>query len=500
MTDSGGTVAAEPVTTTGTVPAVDGTDAAGRLPQIRAEVREDGTGEISVDGVREQVATADLAEAGAAITARIAALAADAGRALPVEVRDPDGLWALLIHPDGRVDEANDADVASLSTPVPVVDPAWSVAPPSAPVAPPSTPTPAVAPPSGAVPVAPGVPEPAPSTGAVPAASRAATRTEARAERAPSDGSSLPTLDDLLAARHPAHEGPAELGWQRAVRRLTFGAVAPRPGAAERRRRSQVDAVRRTFDGPRTVVVVNPKGGAHKTTATMLLASTFGLSRGGYTLAWDNNETRGTLGWRSQHGDHQRTAVDLLRALPELTSRGTIRIGDLDTFVRTQQDEQFDVLASDENAASVSSVDAASYHALHDVLSQFYRVLVVDTGNNMRASNWQAAVQSADQLVVVSTLREDTAQSAAWALDALRATGQDELVRQAVTILSFPEPKVDKDLRQRLRSHFGALTRGVVEVPHDKALVAGGPIDHAALKPSTRDAWLRATAVVADGL
>lgn len=126
MTDSGGTVAAEPVTTTGTVPAVDGTDAAGRLPQIRAEVREDGTGEISVDGVREQVATADLAEAGAAITARIAALAADAGRALPVEVRDPDGLWALLIHPDGRVDEANDADVAPLSTPVPVVDPAWS--------------------------------------------------------------------------------------------------------------------------------------------------------------------------------------------------------------------------------------------------------------------------------------------------------------------------------------------------------------------------------------
>ena len=499
MTDSGGDVATEPGTTTGTVAAVDGADAVASLPQIQAEVREDGTGEISVDGVREQIAMADLAEAGAAITARIAALAADAGRALPVEVRDPDGLWALLIHPDGRVDEANDADLPPASTPVPVVDPAWSApASTTTPVAaPPSTPTPVVAPPSGAVPVAPV--EPTPATGSVPA-TRSATRTEARAERAPSDGSSLPTLDDLLAARHPAHEGPAEQGWQRAVRRLTFGAVAPRPGAAERRRRSQVDAVRRTFDGPRTVVVVNPKGGAHKTTATMLLASTFGLSRGGYTLAWDNNETRGTLGWRSQHGDHQRTAVDLLRVLPDLTQRGTVRIGDLDAFVRTQQDEQFDVLASDENAASVSSVDAASYHALHDVLSQFYRVLVVDTGNNMRASNWQAAVQSADQLVVVSTLREDTAQSAAWALDALRATGQEELVRKAVTILSFPEPKVDKDLRQRLRTHFGALTRGVVEVPHDKALVAGGPIDHAALKPSTRDAWLRATAVVADGL
>ncbi|MBD7917374.1 chromosome partitioning protein [Cellulomonas sp. Sa3CUA2] len=531
MTRKGGNVAMEPSTATGAVEATPDTapapstgavaavaptpDAPVHLPQISAEVREDGTGEISVDGVREMIAMADLAEAGAAITGRIAAIAAEAGRALPVEVRDPDGLWALLIHPDGRVDEADETDLAALSAPVPVVEPAWSQADPL------STPTPVVATgvPSGATAVVPAVapeapvpsgevpvaPEPA---AAAPAAARAEGRGEARgeargetrAERRASDPAVLPTLDDLLAARHPAHEGPAERGWQRTVRRLTFGAVAPRPGAAERARRSQIEAIRRTFDGPRTVVVVNPKGGAHKTTATMLLASTFGLVRGGYTLAWDNNETRGTLGWRSSHADHQRTAVDLLHALPDLTQRGTLRIGDLDSYVRTQQDEQFDVLASDENAASIESVDAASYRALHDVLTQFYRVLVVDTGNNMRASNWQAAVQSADQLVVVSTLREDTAQSAAWALDALRATGQEELVRQAVTILSFPEPKVDKDLRQRLRSHFGALTRAVVEVPHDKALVSGGPIDHANLRPATRDAWLRATAIVADGL
>lgn len=497
-----GAVATGVAATTGSVAAAPGADAAVQLPQITAEVREDGTGEITVDGVRETVATADLAEAGAAITARIAALAAEAGRALPVEVRDPDGLWALLIHPDGRVDEAEEPDVAA-AAPAPVPDAAWSADDAL------SAPTPAVPAvvdvvPSGATPAV--APSDAPASAPVPtvdaprAESRGEARGETRAERRATDTTSLPTLDDLLAARHPAHEGPAEHGWQRTVRRLTFGAVSPRPGAAERARRSQVDAIRRTFDGPRTVVVVNPKGGAHKTTATMLLASTFGLARGGYTLAWDNNETRGTLGWRSSHGDHQRTAVDLLHALPDLTQRGTLRIGDLDQFVRTQQDEQFDVLASDENAASIESVDAQSYRALHDVLSQFYRVLVVDTGNNMRASNWQAAVQSADQLVVVSTLREDTAQSAAWALDALRATGQEELVRQAVTILSFPEPKVDKDLRQRLRSHFGALTRAVVEVPHDKALVTGGPIDHASLRPATRDAWLRATAIVADGL
>jgi MinD-like ATPase involved in chromosome partitioning or flagellar assembly len=261
-----------------------------------------------------------------------------------------------------------------------------------------------------------------------------------------------------------------------------------------------VHALRRPLDGPRTVVVVNPKGGAHKTTATMLLAATFGLQRGGYTLAWDNNETHGTLGWRATPAQHDRTAVDLLRTMPALAARGTVRIGDLDGYVRTQPTEQFDVLASDEDAASAASVDAESFRHLHRLLSQFYRVLVIDTGNNMRASNWRAAIEAADQLVIVSTVREDTAQSAAWALDALRAAGHEDAVRRAVTILSDPAPRADRDLRKRLRTHFGALTRAVVEVPYEPELVGGGRIAYRKLRPATREAWLYATATVAEGL
>ncbi|MEZ0446701.1 chromosome partitioning protein [Cellulomonas sp. ICMP 17802] len=571
-----------------------------RLPDIRAEVRDDGTGEISVDGVIERVRMANLAEAGAAITTRIAALAESVGRPVPVQVRDPDGVWSLLIHPDGLVDEApgplddialeaaagapgappaspsevtegtagssadepsgdaagqsgsadsskdSDRDKPTSSgsasptvgsapragTADSVSTPTGGRPVPTTPGAgvPVSSPTPgagaaAVPPSGGAAAAASAAASPAtrpatepttPSPSRGPAASRATSvgasapadspsaaggLTGSRLSAPPPDPSQpLPTLDDLLAARHPAAGGPAEHGWRAGVRRVTFGGIAPGPGRVERRRRVASASVRRTLDGPKTVVVINPKGGAHKTTATMLLAATFGLQRGGYTLAWDNNETRGTLGWRSSHADHTRTAVDLLNALPALGSGGTVRIGDLDGFVRTQPSEQFDVLASDENSASASSVDAASFSSLHQVLSRFYRVLVIDTGNNMRASNWQAAVGAADQIVVVSTVREDTAQSAAWALDALRATGHDEAVRRAVTVLSAPEPKVDKDLQRRLKSHFGALTRAVLEVPHDKALVAGGPIDYEALSTTTRDAWLRVTAVVADGL
>jgi MinD-like ATPase involved in chromosome partitioning or flagellar assembly len=276
--------------------------------------------------------------------------------------------------------------------------------------------------------------------------------------------------------------------------------VKPGPGRKERADRAAVESVRRPLDGPRTIVVINPKGGAHKTTATLLLAAGFGLQRGGYTLAWDNNETHGTLGWRSGTTASGRSALDLLHALPELSTRGQIRVGDLDAYVRTRTEEQFDVLASDEDASSGAFVDAASFAALHQVLTRFYRVLVVDTGNNIRSSNWRAAVDAADQLVIVSTVREDTAQAAAWAVDALRAAGKSETVRRAVTILSEPSASVDKDLRKRLRQHFGVLTRSVVEVPFDPALVAGGPIEYSRLKPATRDAWLHATGVVAEGL
>ncbi len=310
----------------------------------------------------------------------------------------------------------------------------------------------------------------------------------------------LPTLDDLLARRPEAPTGPAETGWRGAVRRLSGGLVAPGPGRAEQEHRDAVRRVQRSLDGPKTVVVINPKGGAHKTTTALMLAATFGIQRGGYTLAWDNNETRGTLGWRSQRSVHSNTAVNLLQDLDRFADPGSSRVGDLDNYVRAQGDAQFDVLASDEDAASAASIDAFAFRSLHRTLSRFYRVMVVDTGNNMRASNWQAALEAADQVVIVSTVREDTSQSAAWAVDALRATGHADAVRHAVTVLSAPAPRRDDRLAARLHDHFGALTRAVLDVPYDPALVDGRPLEYSSLAPATREAWLHVTATVADGL
>ncbi|MCL2455793.1 MAG: chromosome partitioning protein [Micrococcales bacterium] len=431
------------------------------LPGIVAEVRANGTGYLTVDGVSQDLVGTDMSDVGAQITGRIAVLAGSMGKPLRAEVRDPDGLWMLIVHPDGQVEEA----------------------PPPAPV-----PTPVDGPTVADLMAAPPAVEPVQAETAVHGVAPALVEESDR-------------LGELLAPRRRARQQSyANQGFRGAVRKATFDAIKPRPGKKERRHLDAVESVRRSFDGPRTIVVINPKGGAHKTTAALMLAATFGLQRGGYTLAWDNNETHGTLGWRSASKGSGGTALDLLQALPRLEAAGDVRMGDLDQFVRTQAPEQFDVLASDEDAASGAFIDAGSFATLHTLLSRFYRTIIVDTGNNIRSSNWRAAVEAADQLVIVTTIREDTAQAAAWAVDALRVAGLDDKVASAVTILSEPDRKVDKDLRARLREYFGTLTRTVVEVPFDPALVAGGPIEYADLAPDTREAWLQASAVVADEL
>lgn len=448
------------------------------------------------------------------------------GSAATASLIDDSSHWTLTVEPDGRVTEAPtgtssvpDASVETAealptsTAPIPVVPPHLSIPVASAPPPVSAAPARVSAPAPAAVSVP--VPAPAPAAASVPPAPAAAATSAPAPAAAPTPVSApapvslpapaaakphRPTVDDLLSSRPRVRPLKATTGWQGRVRRLSGGLISPKPSSAEQTKHDQTSRVQKRLDGPRTIVVLNPKGGAHKTTSTLLLAATFGRLRGGSTLAWDNNETRGTLGWRAQHSPHHRTAVDLLNDLDRFENPSVASLSQLDDYVRTQVDARFDVLASDEDAAATSTIDDAAFDRLHRTLSRYYRLLVVDTGNNMRASNWVAAVAAADQLVIVSTVREDTAASAAWLLDGLAEKGFGDKVDRAITILTSPSEKPDRELEQRLTEHFGALTAAVTTIPYDAALVDGGTIDFDTLSSETHDAWLRAAAVVADQL
>jgi MinD-like ATPase involved in chromosome partitioning or flagellar assembly len=257
-----------------------------------------------------------------------------------------------------------------------------------------------------------------------------------------------------------------------------------------------VAALRRDLGGSKVIAFANPKGGVHKTTATVLAAATIGGIRGRGVLAWDDNELRGTLGLRAGSARHARTIRHLVNDLDDVVSyHGDELLDRLDNYLRHASDGSYDVLAGEENPRFGRQLDPYTVRRVLELLRRTHDVICVDTGNNVESSNWQTILQMADQLVITTVPREDAAFTADWMLDLLYETGLGDLAANAVTLLSCPTPN-PSNLLQDLATHFATRTRAVAVVPYDPMLETGSSIEHTELAPATRRAWLQAAGVM----
>jgi MinD-like ATPase involved in chromosome partitioning or flagellar assembly len=455
-------------------------------PRISVVTNEDGTGSVTVDGAVRTVKARDAAGAREAVLAVVVEVAQQHGREVRVAASSSDGVSALIVAPDGSVEEGVEA-TADLVTAVPVTPPTLAEAP--AAVAETTAPAPAPAVTTAAVPVPAPVAE-APSVSPAPVAAASddpsLTRRDAR----------LLTARDFAESAKPQEPAPAVEGFRGGLNRIGFRLA---PGPKEQAKRDRRDTIQQAFTGRKTIAVIGEKGGVGKTTTTYLLGATLGRVRGGSVLAWDNNEYKGTLGIRSLPApSHDRTAIDLLRHLDDRPAQLTS--ADLIDFVRGQRDNKFDVLASQNLDGDSEVIDEQAFGLLHDTLSGSYRVIIVDTGNNSKAGTWQSAVAAADVLVLTTIVKEDSARTLASMADTLVAHGHEAKLRNAVTVMSHPSPTSHPDLEKRLTRHMGELTRKVVPVPFDVALDRGDVIDYDALSDQSREAWMEVTAAVAAGL
>jgi MinD-like ATPase involved in chromosome partitioning or flagellar assembly len=280
---------------------------------------------------------------------------------------------------------------------------------------------------------------------------------------------------------------------------LARGGVRSSPSRREQALHDDVAVVSRHWPEPRTVAVANPKGSANKTPTTLCLSAVFGRYGGGGVLAWDNNETRGTAAWRTRPAFHEATVLDLLPRTDELLASGA-RAAELAGHVHHQPADKYDVLWSDQSTRGDHEVTGEEVDAVHAVASKYYRLILMDSGNSERASNWRAMISHADSLVVPATNVEDTAEAGARMLEALaqRDEHSADLARNAVAIISQRTPGRDRNLR-RIVAGFSPLVRAVVTIPHDPALHSG-VIRFDALRPGTQRAWLAAAAAVAAAL
>ncbi len=304
-----------------------------------------------------------------------------------------------------------------------------------------------------------------------------------------------PHADDLISARS---RGERQKTKASSGVRKAFGLG---PGKKELREREQIDRIARPLDTRKTIMVINTKGGGGKTLVTLMLASYLGRYRSGSVLAWDNNETEGTLGMRAPSQPHHRTVVDFLAALPSIAANPTAGPSDLQHWVREQRGLSFDVLASADDDEAMRIVGEQEFNEVHDQLSRFYRMIVVDTGNNRLSPNWLAAASKADMLVFATSLKDDTSVVAAKNLDALVGMGRGDLVRNAVCVISHTTAKGnDIGAGVHTREHFEQWVRSVVDIPYDPVLAPGLHIDPTKIAKKTHEACLEMTATVVDGL
>lgn len=293
-------------------------------------------------------------------------------------------------------------------------------------------------------------------------------------------------------------EDPAQEGARGVLNRLGLGL---RPSAAEQSARNDELLVSQHWPGPRTIAVVNGKGGAGKTPTTILLSAVFARFGGAGVLAWDNNQTRGTLGWRTETGTHDRTLLEMLPDTDRLLGT-TAQSADLAHFVHHQPREKYDVLRSKpirlahENRLRPSDVDA-----IHAVAAKFYRLIIIDSGNDESDPMWLRMIDHADQIVVATSTRDDHAEAGALLLEALedRDERSARLAQQSVVVVSQADPKATRGEIDHVVDGYRSLAREVVSIPFDHEMV-DGHLRFGALAKGTQRAWLSAAAAVARGL
>ncbi|WP_084727260.1 MinD/ParA family ATP-binding protein [Rhodococcoides yunnanense] len=294
---------------------------------------------------------------------------------------------------------------------------------------------------------------------------------------------------------------PATWGLRGRLNAALGARLRPKDLSTEARYRTSIRTVQQPLPGCSVVSVINPKGGSGNTITAAMLGSTFGRHRGTGVVVWDACESTGSLGDRAARTtDPELTVWDLLAHASDLASSAAVS-GALNTFLRRQPTME-DVLASDNSMTNGQSIGWDECAAVMAILRRHRDLIVIDTGNNPVADNWQWAVAHSDVLVVPLPLRLDMAKQVYQMLDSLISRGLEHLLASTIVVTcvtpdAAPEstPMIFQDLH-----HLGIPRENFVQAPYEPVLARGERIQYSELPAETIEAYTNVTALVADTL
>lgn len=234
----------------------------------------------------------------------------------------------------------------------------------------------------------------------------------------------------------------------------------------------------------------------HNTPTTLLAAGGFGSIRGGSTIAWDNNELRGTMPLRTQKNGCDMTVRDLIEVVGQL-SQPQSRFGDLQRYLRHQGSGQYDALMS--TATATRQVTGDEFYEVHQLLQRFVQIIGVDTGNNEKADNWRAAISVADALIVPVKWSRSACVPAVQMLEDLQNNPDtQDLVRNTILVASNGPGETRSGAREKFYNYFADRVRAIIEIPVDNHIAEECPIEHHLLSEATRRQTITLCAKIAE--
>jgi MinD-like ATPase involved in chromosome partitioning or flagellar assembly len=280
-----------------------------------------------------------------------------------------------------------------------------------------------------------------------------------------------------------------QTGWRSALFTASRGLLNPGVGPDEHARRDQVQRIRRPLGAAHQIGVTSINGGVGKTTVAACVGLVLAEHRGDRVVALDASPNAGTLADRLT-GDTSTTVRDMLGKIESLAS-----LADVSRY--TSLAGRLQVLASEQDPAMSEGLDRAEYERICEVLRRFYNVVITDSGSGLVHSAVGGTLALADSLVIVGSPTADGASRANKTLDWLVVHGHAERVADAVLVLTCDRASkhIDTD---RVRRHFEARCRTVVEVPFDPHLATGARIELGRIRPGTQDAFRTIAAHLAD--
>ena len=286
-------------------------------------------------------------------------------------------------------------------------------------------------------------------------------------------------------------------GIRGAMYRLTSGRVNFGPSQTQIRLAERDSRISRSLERPYSTVFLSFKGGIGKTSTAVGVGLALAQARGVPPIAIDADPDSGDLAERLLGEDEMlrlrpRSITDLVGDIPRVKTWT-----DLSGYI-TQVD-RLHVVAGEQDPAVSDSLTADGYRRVHELVQNFFSVVLTDCGTGVTHNAMSGILAKADSVVIATGYAFSGVKRAVSSVDWLASHGYEKLAQEAIIVLTDKDNvsiRVQKDM---VRTHLASHSRQVFVVPNDQTVADGDRISLERVHPRTKEAWSEIAAALIDG-